>query len=272
MADARKLDQGVEQELARLLTVVKKKDRQSGRHKKQSSSLPAGQGTNQSPLPAQAGPTPNQPTDNNQQDQEENQPTPQDQSAQSSNNQPSNRQRAKSFINQAQNIVESRSLNELGDKQFKHDYERFKNAASIKTPLGAIKEGFLLGQSLRQGIASGRFSSFLLAILLAFIKDFWDMLEPTGISSSIVNIFITMALLMVVSFQGVWFKTWLIKKFAGKAILAILVEFLPFVTMFPTYIFMVLLIKIKNDKHIGSLKSAADEMEAELGKVKFLGK
>ncbi|MFA6304254.1 MAG: hypothetical protein WCV73_04010 [Patescibacteria group bacterium] len=268
MAVARKLDPKEEQELARLLAVVKKADRN-----KPAKRLGSSSGNSTKPL------TPMNPlaqssgfdSENDQEemgDQENTDQSPVGESEQAGNR-PQGRQAAVRFVNNARNLIENNDLPAFGDKKFREDYDNFKKTSfGLKTPAGAIKEGIKLGLSLRRGLAEGAFSSFLLILLLAVIKDLWDVLDVSTLTGDIVGLFITTTVLVALSFQGTWFKRWLIKKYLKKYILAILAELIPGVAIFPTFTIMVLIIKFQNDKRMGQQKLMVEDYEEELAKLK----
>ncbi|MCX6786027.1 MAG: hypothetical protein NTZ18_04220 [Candidatus Komeilibacteria bacterium] len=171
------------------------------------------------------------------------------------------------FGNRADQILKSRGIDPSQDSYFSEAAQGLKTAVTSGNKLKVLTEAAKLGFSLRRGIAEGSFSAFIVVIILAVIKDLWDILDPSSITGDIVNVFISVALFIVVSFQGTWFKRWLVKKFLGKYIMGMLAEFIPGVAIFPTYTIMVLLVRWQNRKEIKKYQEALEELELEMKKL-----
>lgn len=136
-------------------------------------------------------------------------------------------------------------------------------------------EGAKLGGQLKQNIKTGKFSSFFLCLILALIKD---IVEPIavfyfdpGITGWVLSVFIGALLTALLFGEGTWFRRWLIKKFIGKAMVAVIVGLIPGVNIvFPEYTVGVLLMGYDNFKALQGLKNTLAELEHNMGKFKKL--
>lgn len=150
---------------------------------------------------------------------------------------------------------------------YKETIRAGKKAVTGKSKIGAIKEGVKIGNMLRKEIAEGNFNGFIVALCLAIIKDGWDLIDISGITGALFNIFITVALLMVIMFQGIWLKRWLIKKFLGRFIIIAIAEFIPGFSIFPWYILSVLLIKHSRNEEIEKKKKQLELLNKDVRDV-----
>lgn len=132
------------------------------------------------------------------------------------------------------------------------------------------KYGTQIGDKLKSNIKTGSFSSFYFALALGIIKDLLDWAEilygDPGIAGSIINIFVGIILAAVLFGEGLWFKRWLIKKFLGRAIVSLIVEYIPVFDYFPTYTIAILLMGYQNFKAIMKQKKALHELEQDIQK------
>lgn len=118
--------------------------------------------------------------------------------------------------------------------------------------------GAEVGNKLKNNIKTGHFSSFILCLALALTKD---ILEPIalfyfdpGITGDVLSIFIGGLLTALLLNEGTFFRRWLVKKFLGKAIIAVIVGLTPGVNVvFPDYTVGVLLMGYDNFKAIQRL-------------------
>lgn len=128
-----------------------------------------------------------------------------------------------------------------------------------------------VGEGLRERIATGSFTAYLLVLTLAITKDLWDLLTElfdAGFSSTILQIVITSILLVVVANQGIWLKRWLIRKFWARFMAVTLAEFIPIVNFFPWWTISVWLIKRQADRHLREQEEMAEQYDADYEALK----
>ena len=137
---------------------------------------------------------------------------------------------------------------------------RSVNAVVKGGPAGAAMRGFSLGMNLRQQAADGRFDggAFYTVLFLSAIKDFVDLVT-LGTIGTLINIFVTFALIIFFLGKRSILRRLLIRFFIGPMI----VEMIPFLNIFPTYTIATIMFKLKADKMQRQLESEAEDVEQE---------
>lgn len=119
-------------------------------------------------------------------------------------------------------------------------------------------EGAQIGNKLKNNIKTGHFSSFILCLALALMKDIiepiaWFYFDP-GITGDVLSVFIGGLLTALLLGEGTFFRRWLVKKFLGKALIAFIASLIPGVNVvFPEYTVGVLLMGYDNFQAIQRL-------------------
>ncbi len=125
-----------------------------------------------------------------------------------------------------------------------------------------FKRGVYLGEYLRNRIDETRFdgASFFAVLTLSIIKDFSDFLT-LGMAGTITTFVITPALFIVFLMRrGNILKRYALKRF----IFAPIFELIPFVNIYPTYIMLTIMLKLRMDKKVRKLKEDIDILNKEL--------
>ncbi|EKD76206.1 MAG: hypothetical protein ACD_43C00192G0003 [uncultured bacterium] len=128
--------------------------------------------------------------------------------------------------------------------------------------------GDKIGGKLKENIKTGKFTYFMIALIIGIAKDLLDWLEiiygDPGITGSIINIFLSVILTVILFGEGTWFKRWIIKKLFGKIIIVMISEFIPVWDYFPTYTIGILLMGYQNYIEIRKQSRALKELENEV--------
>jgi len=162
---------------------------------------------------------------------------------------------------------------DLQDQENLQTLQKMRQAVSSGSTVQAVKAGAEIGYELRQRIAAGSFQGFLMALGLAAVKDLWDFITEffdAGLTGSLLNILITTALIIIVMFQGIWFKRFIIKKFWKRYVAVAIAEFIPIVNFFPWWTISIILVKQQADKKRKEYQRASEQLEMDLEEIKSL--
>lgn len=129
-----------------------------------------------------------------------------------------------------------------------------------KNQAGAAKQGLVMGVQMRQAIKQGDFSggNFITVLLLSVLKDFVDIVA-IGTIGVLINIPITIFLFIVFFMQLSVIKKYLLKRFIWPMI----IEFIPFLSIFPAYTISTIWLKMKIDKRNKEMQAQLDQLEGE---------
>ncbi len=147
---------------------------------------------------------------------------------------------------------------------------KHKNALGDKASSSAEGVGKQLGAELLNRIKTGSFKAFVFAMMLAVIKDAWDIVETFldgGIFTSLLNIVIGGALSMIMFIQFGWMKRIIINTFLRRIILVVLAEFIPLIGFVPFYTLLILYIKHKSSEDIKKHHKALKKLEKSFGNL-----
>lgn len=143
----------------------------------------------------------------------------------------------------------------------------FQEVAKKRSIKEAVFQGVTLGLSLRKEMADGKFDAgtFYVVLFLSVLKDFADVLliETLGVGGSIINVFVTIALIIVFLGKRSFMKKMLFKFF----ILIIVAEFIPLVNEFPFFIYGTIRFKMKTDQRLKDLAFQAEQVEEEVNQM-----
>lgn len=142
---------------------------------------------------------------------------------------------------------------------------------SSNLPKSAQQLGEHIGEHLRQKIMQGSFTSFIIAMCLAALKDVWDLtiFVDLGFLAMMMNIIVTAALIRLTWFQGIWLKRLIVRKLLGRIIIVLIAELIPGVNLFPAYTIGVLMIKHEANKHERQARHDLTSLETVMKKIRM---
>jgi hypothetical protein len=114
-------------------------------------------------------------------------------------------------------------------------------------PARARQQLQTLGKELITRVQSGDFRTFALMLILCLLKD----LEPVlalGQFGWLLNFIVAPVLIAAASSEGSWFKKMIVKKFIGRIVTVILMEFIPGVEIIPAYTIGIILVKLQTEE------------------------
>ncbi|MFA5318324.1 MAG: hypothetical protein WC323_02525 [Patescibacteria group bacterium] len=138
---------------------------------------------------------------------------------------------------------------------------------SSETRFDAAYYGQSVGEYLKQEIADGKFTAFLLVLLLSAIKDFVDLTSGGTITVYIIGPFISSALFIIFFMRKSCFKRWFIRKYLWKYVAWAVVGYIPFLAAMPEMVVATILLKLKTDKRIRKLEEEMKEVERETKRI-----
>lgn len=128
--------------------------------------------------------------------------------------------------------------------QSKRENKKFSSIENIikkPTSINAAKEAIKFGFAIRK--EGWTTENFFVVLLLSVLKDFYDFID-LGTLGPILNIFVSIVLFIVLFNTGGKIRSRLFKFFFG----AIIIEFIPWLSVFPFYILSTIFAKIHMDK------------------------
>lgn len=162
--------------------------------------------------------------------------------------------------------LENAELNaSLDDSITQEALDRLSTVARSDSVTVALQQGAIFGAHLRKEIATGAFSGFFIALLLAMIKDLAD--AEQFVLTWVVNFFVTISLLVVIMFQGTYFKRRVFRAVWKRVVVAVFAESIPILNVIPWYTIAILLIKREADKHINEKKEALKKLDADMKRI-----
>jgi len=152
-----------------------------------------------------------------------------------------------------------------------------ERAASIETIEEAKSFGMGVAEYLAKAIEEGKFSGFLIALIVALVKDVLVEIIARFPETLVFDIPLIEALQSIsdwlywIIFFIVYFvqpgilRRWIIRKHLGKIVAFIIVSFIPYVDMLPEATATILIIKFSADRRRRKLEKELENVEREFG-------